>query len=103
MVHTYYDHVSIIKFIERNWALKPLTARSRDNLPNPATASGNPYVPVNSPAIGDCFEMFDFAHPDFSVRPRGCLERTIRRSENLLVAAAGGNRVEWRRRFHRAE
>ncbi len=60
VVHTYYDHVSILKFIERNWGLAPLTGRSRDNLPNPVTASGNPYVPVNSPAIGDLMDMFDF-------------------------------------------
>ena len=33
--HTYTDHVSILKFIERNWDLKPLTDRSRDNFPNP--------------------------------------------------------------------
>ena len=25
VVHTYYDHVSITKFIERNWGLKPLS------------------------------------------------------------------------------
>lgn len=60
VVHTYYDHVSVLKFIERNWGLKPLTKRSRDNLPNPETRHGNEYVPVNSPAIGDLFEMFDF-------------------------------------------
>ena len=69
VVHAYYDHVSIIKFIERNWSLKPLTSRSRDNLPNPLTARENPYVPLNTPAIGDCFEMFDFAHPEFGVKP----------------------------------
>ena len=33
--HDYSDHVSLLKFIERNWSLKPLTNRSRDNLPNP--------------------------------------------------------------------
>ena len=60
IVHTYYDHVSILKFIERNWMLKPLTSRSRDNLPNPVPSGGNPYVPRNRPAIGDLFEMFDF-------------------------------------------
>lgn len=59
VIHTYYDHVSILKFIERNWNLNPLTSRSRDNLPNPIP-SGNPYVPANSPAIGDLFDMFDF-------------------------------------------
>jgi len=62
VVHTYYDHVSVLKFIERNWSLKPLTGRSRDNLPNPTSAKGNPYVPTNAPAIGDLFEMFDFGH-----------------------------------------
>jgi phospholipase C len=58
--HTYADHVSILKFIERNWNLKPLTARSRDNFPNPISASDNPYVPLNSPAISDLVDMFRF-------------------------------------------
>jgi phospholipase C len=60
VVHTYYDHVSITKFIERNYGLKPLSARSRDNLPNPDMNAGNPYVPRNMPAIGDLMDMFDF-------------------------------------------
>jgi phospholipase C len=60
VVHTYYDHVSVTKFIERNWELKPLTNRSRDNLPNPTSTAGQPYVPGNAPAIGDLFDMFDF-------------------------------------------
>jgi phospholipase C len=59
VVHTYYDHVSILKFIERNWSLLPLTGRSRDGLPNP-TSSADPYVPGNSPAIGDLMDMFNF-------------------------------------------
>ena len=58
--HTYYDHVSITKFIEKNWGLKPLTARSRDNFPNPKTSPLNPYVPLNSPALGDLSNAFDF-------------------------------------------
>ena len=58
--HTYTDHVSILKFIERNWGLPPLTDRSRDNLPNPIARRDNPYVPVNMPAIGDLFDMFHF-------------------------------------------
>ena len=58
--HTYADHVSILKFIERNWDLKPLTKRSRDNFPNPRMDDDNPYVPRNSPAIGDLFDMFHF-------------------------------------------
>jgi phospholipase C len=49
--HTYTDHVSILKFIERNWGLQPLTDRSRDNFPNPKAARENPYVPLNSPAL----------------------------------------------------
>ncbi len=60
VVHSYNDHASIVKFIERNWDLKPLTHRSRDNLHNPKMNSSNPYVPVNMPAIGDLFDMFDF-------------------------------------------
>ncbi len=58
--HDYADHVSILKFIERNWNLDPVTSRSRDNFPNPETARDNPYVPVNSPAISDLFGLFDF-------------------------------------------
>jgi len=58
--HTYTDHVSILKFIERNWGLQPLTDRSRDNFPNPKSARDNPYVPLNSPALGDLFDMFRF-------------------------------------------
>ena len=60
IAHNYSDHVSIIKFIERNWNLGPITHRSRDNFPNPVTRRGNPYVPVNSPAISDLFELFTF-------------------------------------------
>ena len=58
--HSYTDHVSILKFIERNWNLKPLTHRSRDNFPNPVVDEDNPYVPLNSPALGDLFDLFDF-------------------------------------------
>ena len=56
--HTYTDHVSILKFIEANWGLAPLTTRSRDNLPNPVASKHNPYVPLNSPAIGDLMDLF---------------------------------------------
>jgi len=58
--HAYADHVSILKFIERNWSLHPVTARSRDNLPNPSSTAANPYVPLNSPAIDDLFDLFTF-------------------------------------------
>ena len=58
--HTYSDHVSILKFIEKNWSLAPITKRSRDNLPNPTTTTRNPYVPTNSPAIGDLMDLFQF-------------------------------------------
>jgi phospholipase C len=61
VVHTYYDHISILKFIERNWGLQPLSIRSRDNLPNPVVDRDNPYVPRNMPAIGDLMEMFHFS------------------------------------------
>jgi phospholipase C len=60
IVHSYGDHVSILKFIEKNWRMEPLTGRSRDNLPNPVADDDNPYVPTNAPAIGDLFDMFDF-------------------------------------------
>jgi phospholipase C len=58
--HDYADHVSILKFIERNWGLETVTRRSRDNFPNPIATSKNPYVPVNSPAIDDLYSLFDF-------------------------------------------
>ena len=61
--HTYYDHGSVLKFIESNWQLGPLSSRSRDNLPNPIHSTANPYVPANAPAIGDLMNLFDFQNP----------------------------------------
>jgi phospholipase C len=58
--HKYADHVSILKFIERNWGLPPVTHRSRDNFPNPVSLPQNPYVPVNAPALDDLFDFFRF-------------------------------------------
>src|SRR5215468_6990375 len=58
--HNYADHVSLLKFIERNWGLQPLTNRSRDNLPNPTFSKNNEYVPNNSPALADMFDAFNF-------------------------------------------
>ena len=60
IAHNYADHVSILKFIERNWSLPPVTSRSRDNFPNPVTTPNDPYVPTNGPAIGDLFDLFNF-------------------------------------------
>jgi phospholipase C len=60
VVHSYADHASVVKFIERNWGLQPLTSRSRDNLDNPVSSPANPYVPMNMPAISDLFDLFDF-------------------------------------------
>lgn len=57
--HVYHDHASILKFIEYNWQLNPLSARSRDNLPNPVSA-GQSYLPSNQPAIGDLTTLFNF-------------------------------------------
>jgi phospholipase C len=64
--HTYTDLVSILKFVEGNWRLGPISDRSLDRLPNPRT-DRNPYVPVNGPAIGNLMSMFDFErNPDDS-------------------------------------
>jgi phospholipase C len=60
--HDYTDHVSVLKFIEHNWGLGTISNRSRDNLPNPVTGEDNPYVPTNTPAIGDLFDLFNFGH-----------------------------------------
>jgi acid phosphatase len=61
--HTYSDHVSILKFIEANWGLSPLSPDSEDNLPN---ATPGVYVPKDRPAIGNLMTLFDFSHPNFS-------------------------------------
>src|SRR5262249_8761955 len=66
--HTYYDHGSILKFIEANWGVSPLSSRGRDNLPNPVQAASS-YAPTNSPAIGDLMGMFDFSHIRASYPP----------------------------------
>jgi len=60
--HTYTDHVSILKFIEANWGLPPLTSYSEDNLPN---ATPGVYVPHDRPAIGNLMTVFDFFSPHF--------------------------------------
>ncbi len=62
--HAYNEHSSFVKFVERNWKLgTTLSARSRDNLPNPKQGD-NAYVPRNMPAIGDLFDLFDFGGDD---------------------------------------
>jgi len=61
MVHEYNDHVSMDKFIEYNWGLQTISARGRDNLPNPITSPANPWVPLNSPALGDMTSYFNFS------------------------------------------
>jgi phospholipase C len=72
--HQYSDHVSILKFIERNWRLPTVTPRSRDNLPNPEqlpvfrlfgfvdTAGYVPYVHgvPGKAAIDDLWDLFNF-------------------------------------------
>ena len=66
ITHNYSDHVSILKFIERNWNLPPVTHRSRDNFPNPRVDRDNPYAPKNSPALSDLMDMFDFGSDEGS-------------------------------------
>jgi phospholipase C len=66
--HTYSEHSSFVKFIERNWMLNnTLSNRSRDNLANPIQDDDrwdgdHTYVPRNMPAIGDLFDLFVFDH-----------------------------------------
>ncbi len=64
--HTYTDHVSVLKFIEANWRLGPLTGFSEDNLPNPAPGV---YVPKNRPAIGNLMTAFNFGRLNFQTLP----------------------------------
>jgi phospholipase C len=64
--HSYGDHASILKFVEKNWHLHPLSKRSRDNLPNPVQGeNGNAYAPKNAPAISDLMGMFNFEREDY--------------------------------------
>jgi phospholipase C len=77
VVHSYTDHVSILKFIERNWSLKPLTSRSRDNLPNPETNACNPYLPVKArPSVicGICSISDHELNIEMTTSPPHCLE-----------------------------
>jgi phospholipase C len=60
IVHGYGDHASFLKFVERNWSLKPIEPYSRDNLPNPKVSLSNPYVPTNMPALDDLMDYFSF-------------------------------------------
>jgi phospholipase C len=62
IVHTYTDHVSFDKFVEANWRVGTISRWSRDNLPDPVASRKDPYVPRNSPAIGDLMDMFHFDH-----------------------------------------
>jgi len=65
--HSYADHVSIIKFIERNWSLPTIGPNTRDHFPNPVVGA-NPYVPTNSPALDDLFDAFNFSGPTVKAR-----------------------------------
>lgn len=59
--HIYHDHASLLKFIQRNWKLAPLSERSRDNHPNPVTQAADLYKPINTtPTVGDLMTMFNF-------------------------------------------
>jgi phospholipase C len=62
VTHGYADHVSLDKFIERNWNIGTISYRSRDNFPNPITVQSNPYVPLNGPALDDLFDAFNFSN-----------------------------------------
>ena len=55
--HVYNDHVSILKFIERNWRLPTVSALSRDNLPNPRPSEDHS---ASGPSIGDLTSLFNF-------------------------------------------
>ncbi|HEY1710182.1 MAG TPA: alkaline phosphatase family protein [Rhizomicrobium sp.] len=59
--HVYSDHASVPKFIEANWRLPTISARSRDNMPNPVTLPADPYVPINGkPSLSDMMDAFQF-------------------------------------------
>jgi hypothetical protein len=47
---------------ERNRHLNTVTDRTHDNFPNPVTGPNNPYAPINTPALTDLFDLFQFDH-----------------------------------------
>ena len=58
--HVYNDHVSILKFIERNWRLPTVSALSRDNLPNPRPSEQRSQNAASGPSLGDLTSLFVF-------------------------------------------
>ncbi len=58
--HNYGDHVSLLKFIERNWALTRSPRAAATTCRTRLSKKANPYVPTNSPALSDLFDAFDF-------------------------------------------
>jgi len=60
VVHSYGDHASFLKFVEKNWGLPSIESYTRDALPNPTVAAANAYVPTNMPAIDDLTSYFKF-------------------------------------------
>ena len=58
--HVYNDHVSILKFIERNWRLPTVSALSRDNLPNPRPSEQRSQTAASGPSLGDLTSLFVF-------------------------------------------
>lgn len=86
--HTYYDHASILKFIEHNWGLAPLSMRSRDNLPNPLHSKASPYIPKNRPAIGD---LTNLLNQDFPLAPKPRQTRAGRYPVGKNIPRSGTN------------
>ncbi len=62
--HVNNDHVSILKFIERNWRLPTVSKISRDNLPNPHKEDERSRGRDDRPAIGDLTTLFTFGGKD---------------------------------------
>jgi phospholipase C len=51
---------SLLKFIEANCHLAPVSDRSRDHVPNPVATKSNPDLPLNTLAIGHLMALFKF-------------------------------------------
>lgn len=87
--HSYSDHVSLDKFIERNWGLGKISTRSRDNFPNP-TVGSNPYIPTNSPAIDDLFDCFNFASFSLAASPATVTVAAGNSGTSTITSAVSG-------------
>ena len=85
--HSYSDHVSFDKFVERNWSCRRSPAAAATTCPT-RSACGQSLCAAQQPAIGDLMDQFDFDH-DPGTRPCGHRPDAKRAWRILRRARAG--------------